>query len=99
MVDLLKFTSNKNILSGIIVIGYKSIWKSHTHTHIYLVELSISLSPHYVVIDDAHVNIALLHQKYEKEYLIKESPKKKKFWEFISRWEKPLSYIYIYIYI
>ena len=60
MVDLLKFTSNKNILSGIIVIGYKSIWKSNTHTHIYLV-------------DDAHVNIALLHQKYEKEYLIKES--------------------------
>ena len=58
----------------------------HTHTHIYLV-------------DDAHVNIALLHQKYEKEYLIKESPKKKMFWEFISRWEKPLIYIYIYIYI
>ena len=42
---------------------------THTHTHIYLVELSISLSPHYMVTDDAHVNIALLHQKYEKEYL------------------------------
>ena len=98
MVDLLKFTSNKNILSGIIVIGYKSIWKSHTHTHIYLVELSISLSPHYVVIDDAHVNIALLHQKYEKEYLIKESPKKKNVLRIYFEMRET-SFIYIYIYI
>jgi len=54
MVDLSKFTSNKKILSEIIVIGYKSLWKSYTHTHIYLVELS----PNYAVTDDAHVNIA-----------------------------------------
>ena len=57
----------------------------HTHTHIYLV-------------DDAHVNIALLHQKYEKEYLIKESPKKKSF-ENLFRDERNLFHIYIYIYI
>ena len=52
-----------------------------------------------MVIDDAHVNIALLHQKYEKEYLIKESPKKKKCFENLFRDERNLFYIYIYIYI
>ena len=74
-----------------------SPYENPTHTHIYLVELSISLSPHYAVIDDAHVNIELLHQKYEKEYLIKESPKKKKNVLRIYFEMRETSYIYIYI--